>query len=576
MLALLFAYLAWVSVSLQVDTFDTFELFLNARSFAGRDDGWYFKSRSYGLPLIFSPVFYLESLVGKPEGDLALLLCHILSSLLFATTGFVVYRLLRLHFGKAQALAGVLILFTNRLVVHLAPFSRDDIPGMLFCSAAFYFYLRFRSSAKTKYLWLAIATTTMAMATRYNLIPLLPAVFGLHWLVTNRKNLASIAALTILPVAGWLVMAALLYWKIGRAELHAAPFVFFRELLAATRGAVGSEMAYPELPIENVVFLLKSFTPPVILLACAGLVSNWKKTPGLVFHGIWFAVFMAFHTFVLGHKEARYSFPFYPAVCFLALVGFNRVRPWLERVHRRAVAVTCLLLSIWPAYNAISECLRFRDPFYSSRIMQDTSRIASEAAGPNRVFWAGNFYAIHPEDYVFDLEDEVTYLYHFYVHQVRYFTGRDMMVLRPIHGFFRGQDPDAIVHLHPANVREVRDGDVVIMNLERSHYVTKDVPERLQALHIERASESALEKVELKETATEYIVSSKHVGLSPFVLIGYFSNGQTTERVGLMLHDPMQAPTLVTKLPKKNVPTGFKPVKFALLRFERVAVLELP
>src|ERR1700722_9320380 len=93
LIALFFAQTAWVSLHLGIDMFDTFEMFMNARTFAGRSDGWYYINRFYGLPLLLSPVFYIESFLGISDGSFAFVACHAVTTTMFGALLWICYRL---------------------------------------------------------------------------------------------------------------------------------------------------------------------------------------------------------------------------------------------------------------------------------------------------------------------------------------------------------------------------------------------------------------------------------------------------------------------------------------------------
>lgn len=489
--SLLISYLLWVGIHMHFDMFDSFDIFLNSRTIAGRTDGWYVPGRSFIVPTLFSPIFKIESLLGYTDGIFALIGCHITSVAIFGILGWACFLLFKEFLPKNWAALGALLVVSNPLIIHFAPTSRDDIPGTLFTTLAFYFYVKCRESAKLSKFLPSAFFTFLAMGTRFNTAPLIPIVYAGFEIIERRLSFKNffqkLSTLVVLPSVFWILLPSVIYILIGRTDFLNAPAAFLNDLLRETRKALGSEMSYLEYPSENLVFLSKSFSPGIFVFSIYGTCLSLKRNSGVLFHLLWLGVFLTFHSFILGHKEARYLFVLFPAFAFLAIAGlndlFNRIPSKFSILKIALIFVTLAT----PTWNALAECLKFKDPFYTNTLIQDSSTYALSLAGDRDILWAGPFYAIHPKDFVFDNEDEVTYLYHYFIHTVRYYTGKTMHVLQRGPQMFVGEDPTLGVFPHPAVAAKVNNGDVLIANLETDHYVTKSVPTNLKPLYVERA-----------------------------------------------------------------------------------------
>lgn len=139
LIGILLFYLGWVAVQLQVNPFDAYSIYLNARGIATGNAVPYYWKRAPFLPIILSPIFFIEK--HFHISSFGVVASRLLDVIFFALLLWVAYKIFCLYAKKITALLGVFLLATNRLLVHFAPFSKEDIPGALFTAAAFYFYI---------------------------------------------------------------------------------------------------------------------------------------------------------------------------------------------------------------------------------------------------------------------------------------------------------------------------------------------------------------------------------------------------------------------------------------------------
>ncbi|MBI3556987.1 MAG: glycosyltransferase family 39 protein [Deltaproteobacteria bacterium] len=592
LLAVLLLFLFGVALSLGIDMYDTYEIFLNAKTLAGEVNSWYFPTRAYVMPLVFSPVFALAKHVADDAPSFALTACHLVSMLLSTALAWAAYRIFRFHLGRLYSLLGAALLMFNPLIIHAAPISKEDIPGALLTTWTFYFYLRYWRSGRLKYGLLTALFVMLTMGTRYNVIPLLPIIMAAHELLKPRGKLRladfarKAALLTVAPTLLWILIPSLLYFFIGRAEFLDAPGMFLHELYQASVGAVGSEMGYPEYPWENVVFLIRSCSIPISALTIWGMAGSWRRqTPGALFHGLWLGIFLAFHSFALGHKEARYLFCLFPPVYFFALLGMkNLMRPGARRSTQLAMLAAVFT---WPLYNAGAECAKFFDPFYRNNFAREISRYAASIAGEHEIRWLGPFYAIHPKQYVFDVEDEVTYLYHVYIHTVNYYTGKPMYATtRKIELSALGSAEQGLFPQGQYGSL-LSEGEAVILNPEINPYVTKSVPKVLKPLVVERshvmnftpgaggvfqAAQPFDAQIAVKATIAGMEFKTSGLPKSVFQVFALLSDGKTAT-AGLVDSRKGEQTILI---PKNILPSGTTATKVWLLSFDSVKLFSIP
>ncbi len=582
LIALLLLFLFGVALCLGLDMYDTYEIFLNSRLIAGDPGGWYFPTRAFMTPLIFSPVFFFARHFAADPASFALTACHFVSMVLTTATVWAVYRIFRIHLNRIYSVLGAALLVFNPLIIHAAPISKEDIPGALFTTWTFFFYLRYWKTGRLKYGVLTALFVSITMGTRYNVIPLLPIVMAAHELLNPRTKLRltdflrKATLLTLAPTLLWLLVPSLLYFGLGGAEFFEAPGAFISDLYHASIGAVGSEMGYPEYPWENLVFLVRSFSIPVFALALWGMAAAWRrKTPGGLFHGLWLGVFLAFHSFALGHKEARYLFCLFPPLYFFAVLGIMRLVALCKSPAARVAALTVVLG--WPAYGAVAECLKFFDPFYRVNFARDVSRYAASLAGSKEIWWLGPFYAMHPREYLFDAEDEVTYLYHVYVHTVRYYTGKPMRGSPMAMQFSAPGGPQQGVFPPPQQGIRIAEGDAVILNPEPNSYVTKSVPETLKPLIVERAhilevAQNGDTRLAVRKTTVGTELKTGNLAAGSYAIYFTLSNGQSGTAGEINMASGQQTRVL----PEKILPTGTRITKLWLLSFDSVKLFTAP
>ena len=143
-----------------------------------------------------------------------------------------------------------------------------------------------------------------------------------------------------------------------------------------------------------------------------------------------------------------------------------------------------LFLCFFPyAKTSADELLKFQDPFYRTPSMETVSRNAAALAQGKKIHWVGPMYAFHPKEFVFHPDDEVGYLYHFYNHTVRFYNGDFVFIIATDNKRIYQKDRGLFVR---EALRQIKDGDVLIINPNPKDYNTIDLPEKSLPLFVQK------------------------------------------------------------------------------------------
>lgn len=447
--------------------------------------------------VLLLPGWLAGSTLGSPTLTLVLshLLAVILLGLLFVTT----FSLFRLHLGRLSALTGVLLLGLNVLVIGNGPLAKEDLPGTLFMTAAFFFYLKAAATGGQRLLLLSGICIGLAASTRYSLLPVPFVVIAGHEaidLVLGRFSrdrlralLPKLAYLGVIPIAVIFAIPTVVYVAAHRSSLLHAPGQFIQDLLTLREVA----NAFNEDALRNYRFVVEMVTWPLVLGGVIGLVASiWRRQRIAAFYGLWFATVFGLHTYAIVHKEARYLLAALPAVYWFCAVGLEaswRVTTrWRDRFRFAPAGAMPFIAAVLllPAAQAISAVARFTDPVYSQPYEPQLSQYAWRLARGRTITWIGPYYPLHPKDYVFDSQDPYTYVYHFYWHVVSFWA------LRPIGvsdlAVAPAGDGSPALQVSWRTIDALQDGEVLIINRESQGYDTGSMPRQLSPLVVERLS----------------------------------------------------------------------------------------
>lgn len=503
---LLLTYLFWVAYHLRLDYFDAYFSLLNARSIASLNGEGYNMLRPYVFTLLLTPIFILEKFI--PAHNFSLIASHFFSVTVFSCFLIIFYKLCEKISGKKTALLAVFLISLNPLLIHYAPFSKEDILGAFFTTAAFYFYLKGSNEAKITNDIKAGLCILGAMATRYHLIIVLPCTLGIYELSRFYSELKfsklletperteqwfrKMVCLFLIPILLFFITPAVLYASLKLSSFPEGIMKFIHELLLQFKWNI----AFQD-PNQNYRFIVKSCTWPVIIFALIGVVSDIiKKLRSHALLILWLAVFIYFHGYILTVKEARYLFPLFPPLYYFASFGLVRI---VESIQSRfsnylirfsliiAVFALCVYL---PVQLGIRECFKFNDPVYTSDFAQKLSHFVKLRSHGSNIYWVGPFYPLHPKEFIFDPDDENTYVYHLFAHVISFYSGEQVTAVA--RGHISNILSDDRIEIDPAFKRRFNDGDVLIINQELENYETKTMPKDIKPLLIKQINQNRL------------------------------------------------------------------------------------
>ncbi len=488
---LLMAILVLAALRATVHYHDSYGILLNARAIVSGDPALYSWLRPHFLPVLLAPFAAWERAGGPDLMSSAHLLILVFAGLLVLS----VRRLLSLFLKPEAALIGAILFGLNPIFLAMALEVKEDIPGALFVTLAFTDYLLLRRSwSIARFLRVAL-WTSLAVSTRYNLIPFPATLIILHEILlflvrpadpdlqpaAPRELRRLLLFVVVLPAIVLILLPALFYPIAGLSSWTDGATRFLAHLFLT----VLCHTYDPQPPSQYYGFLWISCTAPVILAALLGAHGAWKRRDArILFPASWFLLFFVVHAYVVGVKEARYLLPLLPPFYFFAADGLSRLLGSLSsrgaprsRVIAGLLFVAVLLTTFSAGLPALAR--RF-EPFYRCDFAGRIAHAAVKDLGTeNRVYWSGGFYTIHPRGYHFHPEDEFTAMYAIDHTVLSCELGR---VVIPVP--YAGGDPGAALVKTSLTVSP---GDIVFVPPRETGYVTKNVPASCGPLRLYRA-----------------------------------------------------------------------------------------
>lgn len=525
LIALQCALIFFIASRLKIDYFDSYETFINARYLAGISSGFPFSwKRPLFLALAASPFFAAEDAGRIP--NLGWLATHFISAGCFALLAWAAYRLLRIHFDKGRSLWGCFILAMNPLVIHYAPFAKEDVASTLLVTASFYFYLRVRQSGRLKDYLLGCLSVSAAFASRLNILPLMSAFFlcyeavrgacGLRdparqktaWMPLARR----FAAFFLGPLIAFGLTLSWAYWRVGLSGFLQAPGVYLQNL--RVWGILNDSFAPAG---HNLIFLAKTLSFPLCILGLAGFYAGVRhRMAGTFFHALWISLFLAVQSLLVPVKESRLLMPILPSCCFFIVTGAYVVMDCLKSGRGRTIPV-CLKtagaagLAGFLLSGAARESFKFTDPVYRTPFYEQVAAYAGPLAGQGRIAWLGHYYTIHPREYLFDRRDPFFYVYHGYNHIISFYTRKMVNAYFDAEYFEPGTSPRA-VFAGPQLGASFQEGDVLIFNFEPQTYTTENAPDYLAPLAVGKVRETVFPAPETVEPGAPAVYPAQTPG----------------------------------------------------------------
>jgi len=494
LLVLAGAVTIYLSLRLTVEYFDVYTIYLNARALAlgdGQDYNW---TRAPMLSVLWSPVYHL--LAAESASAAVWKISHIAAGFFYVLWLWISYRIFRLCGPRGLALLGSFLFAVNPLVIHYAPFARDDVPAAVLTAAGFFFYLRDCLKSKARLvLWSALCFAGAMSVRHVVILPILLTV-GLHEVLRLRfkgrrwsesmRGLMRPSFLMGLTLTFFFAVMTVVYQRVQLASGFDAP----GKVLAGIAQYYELNQAKRESSQETVYFILQSMTWPLFAACLAGL---WKalrsKQPALRVMVLWLVSFLFFYSVITTNKEARYLFTLFTPLYYFAAAGLYNLfqvfqRRWQPVIAKTVGGLLALFFIALPLQSATAAYARFWNPLYGSDYARTLSReIAVMTGKENRVFWAGRLYALHDRKPVFHPDDEYTYLYHVFGHTLMFYMDHRVDVF-PQARFFRAVDPETGKDWAMAVGLGIRleDRDILVMNLEPGSYNVRNLPAHLSPL----------------------------------------------------------------------------------------------
>ncbi len=499
-LSLLVSYLVGVAWRMEVNYFDSYSILINARILAHGTNLPYAWIRPPLLPALLIPFFLIENMTGLPEFGYTA--AHLFMAGIFAVFVYMAKEFFVLFLERPWPWITAGLLSLNPVLVHQAPFIKEDLLAAFLAAAALFSFLRWKQKGGGVRLCATSSLIAFSLLARYNIAPVLFFLVVVFTLIPRQRPLPwrelwqVLVFLIIIPAGIFAGTQVFIYAALDIAPLHRAPaqaWTDLRHFFMTTRTS--------ESPLENFGFLFYSVSWPLCLSALYGAVVALRhKARGAVFCGLWFLAVFLLQTYFFGHKEARYLMPGLIPLYFFAVLGLKSFMEIMGQKNVRGCfrAVFFIALLMIPLNNALRECAKFLDPFYAKPAAENVSLMARQVAGPGKaVYWVGEGYPLVPADYAFLPADDYGYIYHLDTNALMYYLGEKVQGFRGAFFFPSSLEAQARPRVsgqslkrHGIFVRGVKnyvdDGDVLVVNIEPRPYTAATRPKTLDPLYIQK------------------------------------------------------------------------------------------
>jgi len=477
--AILLGFAVWIlaegfiALTLRVEGYDGYWYLSNAWYLAGGGVSRYETTKAPLLSLLYLPLFWLRA-AGLAERAV-FALAHLVSLGLTLATGWLLARVLRERFSAGLATAGAFAFLGSRVVVRYGAFAMSDIPATFGTLLALHCVWRDRErdgvSARLPF---ALAGAAAVLA-RYPSGLIIPVAVGWDAVAIGlRKRSLGAAArrgahhlwVQATVGAGVVLLHLLVYgFSFGGPGRAVAAL---GDMVSNNLRLGGISARFNEPWWEYGPLFVLSCTLPAALLILLGAIGASRRGGGLeALHGAWALAHLGFVSFVSSHKEARYLLPALPSLLLFMLWGLRTVAPVARallpalRPPPLGQAAAVALLMVTGLYTMTRELLPLTQPFFREPRGARIAALAEERAGPQgRLFWAGNYFPLHPARFVFTPRDEYYYIFHLAPHVLEYYGAR------PVHDTRDrvGQLADGVAF--PIGLgTALADGDVVISSV---------------------------------------------------------------------------------------------------------------
>lgn len=472
-LVLLILGLAWAVTRITVEYYDGYEYLVTSESLRGPD--------RYYQPKHILLVTWLAAWGGLGE------ILGFVGSLRFYHAGMVLINVvaqLPLLVLVRRTLPGLplaivaLLIFSNRIFAHYAPFALGDLllPGLI---ATWELAARDVPLETARGTAARVAALTLCLLSRPQIV-IIPATRLLLEVIDRPRNalraVAILGGATIAHLAGATAFTA--------ASTGLAPGHALDAYLEFTLAFSAEVFTFPTNPwwatLYHFVLATSGVTVALVVLGAwprTHTAHAWASADRGLFTSS--SVYLLFLLFGLTAADTRYLTPLMPAWVLLAGKG------WLLLERRAHTLAFVSLVAI--GLNGTLEIAKFRDPFYASNIHAKISQQVANWAGERTPVFVTPLAALFPDDHVFSIHDNAFYLYSWSRAAHAFHARSRPLELAFVPGFEEKGYP------WPNRVRDWLGRDVVAVVPGPAAFRTIDLPDRMQPIYLFRRTDTSID-----------------------------------------------------------------------------------
>lgn len=409
----LLVFLLVLSFRCHVYGYDSFEHLNNARHLIGIHTRYDFVTRPPFFAAFLLPFAWLAKVLDVRA------IIERLPYFLMTIAGFsavlILWQIMRNQLVDGFAMIAVLGLALNSLFLHFWIFLMPEV------FACFLLAVFWHSVIKERF-WLVAIALGLVLNLRYQLFPL--SVLGVFYSIITEENILKdkkwlqvLKNWTLVAVVSFTILVGLHYLAI----VCGAKLSFLVGIQQIVTG-INSQYGVTDPTKHDSIFALldKEFsyliyfvTGPILLLALVGVLKSLYRREKLDYlFLIWFwGIFLSIALVIqIRWKEPRYLIVVLPPIYYFFALGLSLIWQYLSQLLSSAnntlrsvlLTIFSLALAIAPISNAQTELFRLCDESYTRNVgTQLATLIKPNISATEPVFWAGEYYTIAPNNYMF-------------------------------------------------------------------------------------------------------------------------------------------------------------------------------
>ena len=545
-IAILATYTVLRAFELRVDYFDGYQYLNNTRRLLGDSTASFQSIRPPAIPIVHMISLAIAN-EAEPASVWGLIVPHLLSAALSLLGSYAVFLVLRRPLGLRLALVGVALFMANRLFTRYSALALTDIPAAGLCALTFVAWAHARDQSKFRYYVVVGIIVGLAMATKYSLLFLLPAVLLSEVpsiLAAREIPDRRLLGLTLGGAIGAIVFVAIHFLTHGLAETENYRIIhLLQHLDAATQVVRGTE---EESLADYGAMSWVALSPAAVLFAASGiaLAALQRQSRDAPF-AAWLLVIGLGVAAKTGHTEARSLLPAYPAIIYFAL---RAVQFLLDAAGSRVQQGVIIALLATSTFTWIDQVRLDRDHALVGDVQRRATQWMLERRGSEgRLLWHGGLTTQITQEAVLFPEDEYFNTFHGDTFVSEYFARE---TVQRIEG-----------DIEQYMAVSARSGDVILQAPPRS-YTTRELrdgPRPDVAVHL-----FAVERIVSGEQGIDHnrrvVTTDRDHGLVElFAVIGNQARrlGETDLRPGhpfhFLRHLPSRAEVVILKIERETL-----------------------